>query len=172
LLLKEINKLKNKIYNFAAIMNFKNLLIILVSSCLLNACHSNNTATSNSNAMSPTKDTAKFQVARQAADTTIKDGQVIKRYPSGIVKERSYYVAGRRQGECQSFYQNGKLQSDDFFDGGLIDGATTVYYDNGQKEYEGNCTKGKPSGTWKFYDTTGKLVRSKDYGKVKDNPVM
>jgi len=140
--------------------------LLIVSAYLLNGCHSN-TNPSNPAGSSATKaDSAKTNaVTPQPADTNIKDGLVIKRYPNNVIKERSNYIAGRRQGECQSFFPSGKLQSDDFFVDGLMDGATTVYYDNGQKYYEGTCTKGKPSGVWKFYDTAGKFVRSKDYGK-------
>jgi hypothetical protein len=151
----------------------KTVFVLLVSTYILNGCHSNNTNPVNSSNTPPPKDTAKpHGVSPQPADTSIKDGVLIKRYPNGVIKERSYYVAGRRQGECQSFHPNGKLQSDDFFVGGLIDGATTVYYDNGQKEYEGTCTKGKPSGIWKFYDEKGTLVRTKNYGNATGNPAI
>lgn len=144
--------------------------LLLLSIYLLSGCHSNNTpvnSTTNpsTNAVS-IQDTAKANtITPQPADTSIKDGAVIKKYSNGIMKERSYYVAGRRQGECQSFYPNGKLWSDDFFIAGLIDGPTTAYYDNGQKRYEGICSKGKPTGIWKYYDNTGKVVRTVDYNK-------
>jgi len=153
----------------------KTAFLLLISAYLLNGCHSNTNpvnSTDSKNVANAT-DTAKtLAVTPQPADTSIKDGVVIKKYPNGIIKERSSYLSGRRQGECQSFYPNGKLQSDDFFVGGLIDGSTTVYYDNGEKEYEGACNKGKPSGVWKFYDNKGTLVRSKNYGNVNSNPVM
>jgi len=155
-------------------MNLKkpiSLLFIMASACIIDGCHSG-TNPSNSIGSVHTADTAKTHtVTPQPIDTTIKDGKVTKHYASGLVKEKSYYAAGRRQGECQSFYPNGKLWSDDYFSAGLIDGKTTVYYNNGQKEYEGTCTKGKPSGLWKFYDEKGKLVRSKNYGDIT-NPSM
>ena len=147
--------------------------LLLILAYLLNGCHSNNTPINTANPVQAT-DTVKTHVATptpQPIDTSIKDGPVIHRYANGVIKERSNYVNGRRQGECQSFYPNGKLESDDFFMAGLLDGATTTYYDNGQKRYEGACSKGKPSGVWKFYDNTGKLIRSKDYGKSQ-NPAI
>ena len=150
----------------------KNLFLLFVLAYMLNGCHSN-TNSVNSKTPAPAIDTAKTHaVTPQKADTTIKDGTLIKKYPNGVTKERSYYVAGRRQGECQCFYPNGKLWSDDYFTAGLIDGATISYYENGQKKYEGTCAKGKPTGVWKFYDNTGKLVRSVNYTKKQDNPAM
>jgi hypothetical protein len=141
----------------------KTALILIISGYLLSGCHSKNSSTTGS---ANIIDTLKIHAApQQLADTSVKDGEVIKHYPNGVIKERSNYSAGRRDGECQSFYQNGKLWSDDYFTKGVLDGATIVYYDNGQKEFEGTYTKGKPSGTWKFYDNTGKLTRTKVYGK-------
>lgn len=149
--------------------------LLSISISLLCGCTSHNTqSNATSQQTTSSNDTAKKQAAAipQPADTSIKDGPLITRYANGVIKEKSNYIAGRRNGECQYFYPTGKLQSDDFFIGGLIDGSTTVYFDNGQKEYEGIYTQGKPSGIWKFYDKTGKLVRSKDFSKPKANPAM
>jgi antitoxin component YwqK of YwqJK toxin-antitoxin module len=152
-------------------MNFKNFLLILVSICLLNGCHSGTTQNNQgTNAIQSATDTSQMHIAPQPKDTTIKDGQVTKRYPNGVIKERSYYKDGRRHGECMSFYQNGKVCSDDYFTDGLIDGGSTVYYENGQKKYEGTFVKGKPAGTWSFYDEKGKLTRTINYGS-KNNPI-
>ncbi|HTA27745.1 MAG TPA: hypothetical protein VK809_08150 [Bacteroidia bacterium] len=150
----------------------KTIYILLSATVILNACHptpKSDAVTNNST----TVDTSKIHAApQQAADTSIKDGVLFKRYPKGTIKEKSYYAAGRRQGECQSFYENGKLWSDDFFTAGVLDGPTASYYENGQKRYEGSYVKGKPTGTWNFYDNTGKLVRTANYGKKEDKPVM
>jgi len=149
----------------------KAVYLLLVFTYMLNGCHSATTpGNSNNNALAT--DTAKMQAIQQPADTTIKDGEVIKRYPNGVIKEKSYYEAGRRHGECQSFYPNGKLWSDDYFTAGLIDGATVAYYDNGKRRYDGTCVKGRPVGIWRYYDYTGKLVRTKNFGNKQDKPVM
>lgn len=150
---------------------------IIISAGLLLGCHSNNSTvntasnTTNSNASAAAPDTSKHHptVAQIAADPNIKDGPLVKYYPNGIIKEKSYYIAGRRQGECQSFYPTGKLWSDDYFAAGLLDGSTTAYYENGVKRYEGSCSQGKQVGVWKYYDNTGKLVRSVDYSKKSDS---
>lgn len=169
----------------------KTAFLLILSAYLLNGCHSHNTPagspanpiptqpqTANSNAnnsaIASTNNIPGQPVAPTPppADNSIKNGPHETYYPNGVIMERSFYMAGRRNGECQSFYPTGKLCSDDFFAEGLINGASTTYYENGQKRYEGTFTKGLPSGVWKYYDNTGKLVRTKDYGKKQANPAM
>jgi len=151
----------------------KTAYILFVSTIILSACHPNpkaNTAATNNVS---TVDTSKIHAApAQAPDTTVKDGQLIKRYPNGVIKEKSYYVSGKRNGECQSFYENGKLWSDDYFTKGVLDGPTASYYENGEKRYDGTYTKGKPSGTWNFFDEKGKPQRTINYGKGGDKTIM
>ncbi len=142
----------------------KLIFILSVPALFLVACNQKNNSADKANI--PVTDTSKMHAVKQSADTSIKDGQHVVRYPNGVIKEKSYYAAGRRQGECQSFYQSGKLWSDDFFDAGVLDGIATSYYENGQKKYDGSYTKGKPSGIWNFYDESGKLTHSKNYGKI------
>ena len=151
----------------------KNVYLFFVAIAVLTACNSNNKpAPAAGNSVQVVDTTKMHSTPQQAADTNIKDGTFIKKYPNGIIKEKSYYAAGRRQGECQSFYENGKLWSDDFFTAGVLDGPTSSYYENGQKRYDGNYIKGKPSGTWIFFDDKGKQVRTVNYGKKIDKPVM
>ncbi len=150
----------------------KTAFIFLVSAYLLTGCHPASTP-NNSAGNAVVIDTTKMHAAtQQPVDTSAKDGTVIRRYANGVIKERSYYVAGRRQGECQSFYPTGKMWSDDYFVAGLQDGSTISYYENGQKRYVGNYTKGKPSGIWTFYDNTGKAVRTTNYSKKQEPLAM
>jgi|HubBroStandDraft_2_1064218.scaffolds.fasta_scaffold137598_2 antitoxin component YwqK of YwqJK toxin-antitoxin module len=147
----------------------KTVLLFLVSAGVFFGCHSP-TPPGNATANKPLTDTTKMTAVQQPVDTSAKDGTVIKHYPNGVIKERSFYVGGRRRGECQYFYPNGRLWSDEYFINGILDGSTTNYFDNGQKRYEGTFTKGKPSGIWKIYDNTGKLTRTIDYDKKQNNP--
>ena len=150
----------------------KTAYILFAATVILSACHPT-PKTDSANTPPVTVDTAKIHAApQQAPDTAVKDGQLIKRYASGVMKEKSNYLAGRRQGECQSFYETGKLWSDDYFTAGVLDGPTVSYYENGQKRYEGNYVKGKPNGVWNFYNVDGKLSHSVNYGKKENKPVM
>lgn len=148
---------------------------LIVSISLLYGCHSSNTPpNSTSSNITPSSDTAKKQITKTLppADTSIKDGPLIRRYTNGVLKEKCYYLAGRRNGECQFFYPNGKLWSDDYFTNGILDGATASYYANGEKRYEGAYSNGKLTGIWKYYDAKGKLVHTVDYNKTKTTPAM
>jgi antitoxin component YwqK of YwqJK toxin-antitoxin module len=149
----------------------KTAYLLLVSTYLLNGCHSK-TIPGNANQPSGDNiDTSQIHVTPPPRDTTIKNGQLLLRYPNGIIKEKSYYMDGRRHGECQSFYPDGKLWSDDYFTDGLTNGLSTVFYENGQKRYEGNFVNGKPAGTWNFWDEKGKLIRTITYGKGEKHPL-
>ena len=143
--------------------------LLIISISLLWGCHSHNSpANSNGQNTTPAADTIKKQPTTATpppADTSIKDGPLVKYYANGVIKEKSYYMAGRRNGECQSFYPNGKLWSDDYFVDGVLDGATIAYYENGQKRYEGTMNKDKKIGQWKYYDESGKLVRTTNYSQ-------
>jgi antitoxin component YwqK of YwqJK toxin-antitoxin module len=166
----KVHKMKSKIHSFVSTMKLKAFSLIYVSTGLFIGCHSNNPPGGKTTpaASNYVIDTSHMHVRQQPVDTSIQSGQRIVRYTNGIIKEKSYYIKGRRQGECQSFYPSGKLLVDDFFSDGIIDGPTINYYENGQKRYEGAYTKGKPSGVWKFYDDKGKLIKTRSYGKSPD----
>ena len=100
-----------------------------------------------------------------AANPQMKDGMNIVRWPNGTVKMQGNYKDGKRTGEWQSFYQNGKLNSDEYFVDGQTDGKVTVYYENGQKMYEGENHNGKLAGIWNYWDEKGKLTKTTDYSK-------
>ena len=64
------------------------------------------------------------------------------------------------------YFDNGQLQSDIKLDqAGLYHGTLTNYYKNGAIENTGNYVHGLKTGTFKNYDSTGKLVSSDNYNK-------
>jgi len=149
----------------------KTNFILIVSASLLFSCRNSNNNNPQNNFPAARADTSSMHVTPPPADTSIKDGMVTLRYKTGVIKEKSYYVNGRRNGECISFYESGRMCSDDYFTNGLIDGSSTTYYDNGQKRYEGTFVKGKPAGKWSFWDDKGKLIRTVDYGAGTKKPI-
>jgi antitoxin component YwqK of YwqJK toxin-antitoxin module len=42
-------------------------------------------------------------------------------------------------------------------------GPYKTFFKNGQKETEGSYINGRESGTWNFYNESGKLVKTKTY---------
>ena len=94
----------------------------------------------------------------------VQDGDYVKKYPSGVIQMRGYYVNGRRNGQWLSFFENGNIQSEGSYKDGLRDGKATVYYENGKIYYEGYYKDGKEVGIWIFYDESGKTINEKVYG--------
>jgi antitoxin component YwqK of YwqJK toxin-antitoxin module len=114
-----------------------------------------------------TKDTSGIYVDKKAPD-----GLNVIKYKNGVIKAKGYYSSGKRNGEWQSFYDDGKLWSDQYFTDGLPDGKINVWYNNGEKMYEGQYQNGKPAGVWSYWDDKGKLLRTADYSKKSPNTAL
>ena len=146
----------------------KSAFSVLVCSILIVACKQ---STSGSDGAVPpqlpnnTMKSDTFVHPAVPADPKIADGMNITRWPNGNVKMQGNYKDGKRQGEWQSFFENGKMNSDEIFIDGQTNGKVTVYYENGKKRYEGENNNGKLSGVWNYWDEKGKLTRSVDYSK-------
>lgn len=95
----------------------------------------------------------------------VESGDYIKKYPSGVVQMRGYYINGKRNGQWTGFFENGNVQSEGFFKDGLRDGKAVVYYENGKVYYIGYYKEGREVGQWIFYDKEGKVTHKKDYNK-------
>lgn len=94
----------------------------------------------------------------------VVNGDYVKKYTSGIVQMKGYYINGKREGQWTSFFESGKKQSEGFFKAGLRDGKAVVYFENEQVYYEGYYKNGQEAGKWVFYDPKGKKINEKDYG--------
>ncbi|NOS94426.1 MAG: tetratricopeptide repeat protein [Cyclobacteriaceae bacterium] len=114
-------------------------------------------------------------------------GEVILYYPCGVIREKSTYDKGKRNGPTQIFYASGKIHQkyaykDGKFHGpvdtyyedgkqhyqmtysdGKLNGSYVEYHRNGKKSTEGNYVNGNETGTWKYYHTNGKMKRSGSY---------
>jgi len=96
---------------------------------------------------------------------TIRNGEYIERYKSGVMKFRGMMKDGKREGLWESFYDNGARWSQTTFKNGIKNGPTTTWYDNEKKRYEGVYTNDEETGNWKYWDEKGKLLTEKDYDK-------
>jgi len=149
--------------------------LLIFTGIILTACHHNPASQSTTPAASApkasysdaTKDTSNLFVDKNA-----KDGLNIIKYKNGVIKAKGYYNSGRKYGEWQSFYPDGKLWSDEYFTLGLPDGKITVWYDNNKKMYEGVYKNGHPIGTWSYWNEEGKLLRTSDYNKKDPNTAL
>lgn len=71
--------------------------------------------------------------------------------------------SGKREGQWEYWFKDGKLWSTCEYKEGLKHGQSQVYYANGQLRYEGNYENDKPVGHWVFYDETGAVANEVDY---------
>ena len=81
-------------------------------------------------------------------------------YPDSKVKSEGELKNGKMHGKWIYYYENGKKWSEGNFKDGQEEGLRTTYYENGQKRYEGLFRDGVRTGDWKFWDESGKLVKT------------
>ena len=82
------------------------------------------------------------------------------------------YKQTQRNGKWIYYYESGIVWSEGFFKDGKSDGKRVTYFPNGKIRYEGYYKEEKKVGVWKFYDKTGKLVKSVDFSKPGNNDIQ
>ena len=87
-------------------------------------------------------------------------------YKNKILQEDGEYKHGERDGKWIYYYPSGKVWSEGYFRNGKSDGKRLTYFPNGKLRYEAHYKEGQWVGIWKFYDETGRLIKSVDYSKT------
>jgi antitoxin component YwqK of YwqJK toxin-antitoxin module len=86
--------------------------------------------------------------------TTVRDGEWKFWYDNGQLRTTEVYKNGEKLSGSKSYYTDGKLESEIYYDGKL----SITYYENGQKQTEGIFLKGDiPNGVWKGWHENGKI---------------
>ena len=65
----------------------------------------------------------------------------------------------QRDGKWKAWYENGNLWSEGEYKDGKRNGPGIAYHENGKKYIEGMYRDDSRVGPWKFYDTTGVLLK-------------
>ena len=73
-------------------------------------------------------------------------GRVINTFPSGIKEETTFYIDGRKHGDFQKWFADGKLSYKSSFVNGLPDGISRSWWKNGNLRSEANQVMGKLQG--------------------------
>jgi antitoxin component YwqK of YwqJK toxin-antitoxin module len=84
-------------------------------------------------------------------------------YENKVKKMEGEYTNDQRSGIWSAWYENGKLWSTGEYKDGKRNGPGVVYHENGNKYIESIYTKDEKTGKWRFYDTTGKVVKDVDF---------
>lgn len=85
-------------------------------------------------------------------------------YRNGQKYMEGRYENGLRDSTWTAWLDDGRLWSKGDYQNGKEEGAKIVFHDNGVLFYEGWYTAGKRTGEWRFYDNSGQLIQTIDYG--------
>jgi antitoxin component YwqK of YwqJK toxin-antitoxin module len=72
----------------------------------------------------------------------------------------------QRDGKWKAWYENGNLWSEGEYKDGKRNGPGIAYHENGKKYIEGMYRDDSRVGPWKFYDTTGVLLKEVNFDLV------
>ena len=91
-------------------------------------------------------------------------------YPNKQVKMDGNFKNEEREGTWKAWYENGILWSEGEYKAGKRNGPGIAYHPNGKKYIEGMYRDDARVGAWKFYDTTGVLIREVNFDLVPQMP--
>ena len=90
-------------------------------------------------------------------------GEYLKYYENGKLKEQAYFKNGVLTGKYSEFYENGKKKSVCNYKDNLLEGAQYSYYESGKLESIYPFSSGKLNGLTKEYYENGKLKITKNW---------
>lgn len=73
-----------------------------------------------------------------------------------ILKLRGSYTAGSQEGQWQSYFRDGKVETEQHFQTGQLDGTVTYYYETGEKKLVSHFQRGILEGQQTEYYPNGK----------------
>lgn len=98
-----------------------------------------------------------------AAVPTVIDGPYQEYDPEGRLVLEGSMKRGERHGIWTSYYPDGRVRSRTDYRDGKLQGVTTTFRPNGGLYYTGQHEQDVETGTWRFYDASGNLVRTVVY---------
>lgn len=92
--------------------------------------------------------------------TSVKEGEWKYWFDNGQLRAVEVYKNGVKQSGSKSYYTNGVLESEIYYDGKI----STTYFENGKKQSEGKFLVGDiPHGDWKGWHENGNLNYESSY---------
>ncbi|MDL2308169.1 hypothetical protein LJC53_01135, partial [Bacteroidales bacterium OttesenSCG-928-C03] len=95
-----------------------------------------------------------------------KEGEWL--YLHGTVTEKGRYYDGQREDIWKTWFQDGTLASEIYYDADVPSGKFTYYWENGKIRMTGKYEGGEPAGIWYKYDEQGNLILSVVYRNGKE----
>ena len=84
-------------------------------------------------------------------------------WDNGNVYGKGFYYGKNKVGKWTEYYENGAISNEFFLKNGNLDSTYKLFYLNGRVKRIERYTDGKKTGTWEYFDTTGKLITSLKY---------
>ncbi|MDD2489216.1 MAG: hypothetical protein WC108_04685 [Bacteroidales bacterium] len=81
-----------------------------------------------------------------------------------LLEERTY-KGNILNGQSLSFYENGKINSTNYFKDGMQDSIYVLYYENGSTQIKGNFKMDNKIGKWEFFKKDGTSDGEEIYGE-------
>lgn len=78
-----------------------------------------------------------------------------KFFPSFKLLEERTYKGNLLNGQTLSFFENGKINSNNFFKDGMQDSIYFLYYENGSTQIKGNFKMDNKIGKWEYFKQDG-----------------
>lgn len=90
----------------------------------------------------------------------VLDGELIKYYKGGTVREKLSYINGRQKGVQAGYWDNGNDKFKTFCKGGKTHGVSEGWYRNGVKKWQYEYLAGNQEGVQTEWGKDGRLHRS------------
>ncbi|MFA6199790.1 MAG: hypothetical protein WC679_05230 [Bacteroidales bacterium] len=86
-------------------------------------------------------------------------------FPSFNLMEDRTMKGNVLNGQTLSFYENGHINSSNYFKNGIQDGTYILYYENGSQQIKGNYRQDNRVGKWEYFKQDGSPDGEEIYGE-------
>lgn len=149
------------------------LIVILISACFVSA---QDTTWTDSKHKECAPDQAKYyRLEVEKGDLTSFTDYYVS---NNQIWSTGQYLAGKKQGKFQFFYENGQKATEFVCINGKIEGVYTNWHENGAVREKGSYKGGLQTGLWTEHDEDGNLVMEEnieedaDWGADEDSPTL
>jgi len=88
-------------------------------------------------------------------------------YENSNKKMEGEYLNEKRVGKWSAWYEDGQLWSEGEYKDGKREGIGLVFHPNGKTYIESMYSGDEKTGKWRFYDTSGTLIKEVDFDKLR-----
>ena len=98
------------------------------------------------------------------------NGLLIENYPGGKLRAEAHVRGGHLDGRCVGYYENGHLETEEFFVAGVSNGLRRRWHAGGSLKSETPVRNGKIEGDFREWNEAGLLTRTLTYRNGEQLP--